>query len=94
MSAVPASPMKVCVVCRTDVAKLPRVKDPQGQYYCKGCYESARKQAAAQNTAEVKPAKPRPMAVVQPPPRAKVAEIGVAGHEQLQFRQVRQRGEL
>jgi len=69
MSAVPASPMKVCVVCRTDVAKLPRVKDPQGQYYCKTCYDGARKEAVSKHAA---PAKPKPTAVVQPP-RAKTA---------------------
>ncbi len=30
---------KHCVVCSVDVARLPRTKDAQGNYYCQSCYE-------------------------------------------------------
>lgn len=33
---------KICVVCGTDCAGRPRVKDPRGRYYCKACYDKRR----------------------------------------------------
>ncbi|MDZ4752974.1 MAG: hypothetical protein SGJ11_00575 [Phycisphaerae bacterium] len=40
---------KRCVVCGVDCAGKPRVKDPNGRYYCKACHddESARRTATA-----------------------------------------------
>ncbi|MFO0831142.1 MAG: hypothetical protein U0637_04765 [Phycisphaerales bacterium] len=32
-----AAPVKVCVVCKQDVSKRPRVKDAQGRYVCETC---------------------------------------------------------
>ena len=34
---------KTCVVCAADCADRPRVKDPAGRYYCRTCYESAKR---------------------------------------------------
>ena len=33
--------VKMCVVCGTDVSRLPRTKDPLGRYYCTPCRERA-----------------------------------------------------
>lgn len=32
---------KHCRICGADCAGKPRIKDPQGRYYCKGCYDTA-----------------------------------------------------
>lgn len=42
-----ASVAKVCVVCKQDCSKRPRIKDPQGRYTCQAC---ADKLAAKQPT--------------------------------------------
>ena len=37
---VPGAPpmLKVCAVCKADIAKVPRFKDEAGYYYCGGCW--------------------------------------------------------
>lgn len=30
---------KICVVCQNDCSDVPRVKDDEGNYYCRPCYE-------------------------------------------------------
>ena len=36
-----ATASKPCVLCGIDCAGKPRVKDPQGRYYCKACHDTA-----------------------------------------------------
>ena len=36
-SPAPASAAKICVACNADVSNAPRVKNPQGKYYCQEC---------------------------------------------------------
>jgi hypothetical protein len=36
-SPAPASAAKTCVACNADVTNAPRMKDPQGKYYCQAC---------------------------------------------------------
>jgi len=36
---------KNCKVCGKDTAGSPRIKDPQGSYYCVPCYEIAKSRA-------------------------------------------------
>lgn len=45
-----ASVAKICVVCKQDCSKKPRIKDPQGRYTCQAC---ADKRAAKQQVAAV-----------------------------------------
>lgn len=37
---------KHCIVCGVDCAGRPRVKDPQGRYYCRPCYDSKADESA------------------------------------------------
>jgi len=40
MSAPPwANKVKVCVRCKRDCSSIPRLKNPQGQYICRDCYD-------------------------------------------------------
>lgn len=57
---------KTCTVCGTDVSGKPRVKDAQGRYMCKECFDKARATKGAQDHA----AKPRPEAAAKPAPLA------------------------
>jgi rubrerythrin len=43
MSHAPEKSARVCVACNIDVTKKPRVKDPQGRYFCEPCYAKANK---------------------------------------------------
>jgi len=44
---------KICALCGADCSDRPRVKDPRGRYFCKGCYQRsiARQRAAAAEVA-------------------------------------------
>jgi len=37
---MPSVITKICVICGKDVAHEPRIKDPDGRYYCHACYDS------------------------------------------------------
>ncbi len=50
-----AAPAKVCVSCKVDVTNAPRVKDPQGRYYCQACASKVSK-APAKPVSVVAPA--------------------------------------
>ena len=40
MSAPPwANKVKVCIRCKRDCSDIPRIKNPQGQYMCRECYD-------------------------------------------------------
>jgi len=39
---VDAPLIKVCLRCGDDVARKPRYRDPEGRYWCEGCYDKAR----------------------------------------------------
>ncbi len=64
MSQAASAPVKVCVVCKQDVSKKPRVKDPQGRYLCEACYAEteAKQRAPSALKAVSKPAQPSPSA--------------------------------
>lgn len=55
MSAEATAPQKVCKVCQSDIAQLPRVKDAHGRYYCKPCYAAASKKQPAAATSKPMP---------------------------------------
>jgi hypothetical protein len=42
---MPAAPAKICGICKQDCSAKPRIKDPQGHYFCRDCVE--KKQAAS-----------------------------------------------
>jgi hypothetical protein len=63
MSAQPAAGSKVCIICGTNVAKLPRVKDEHGRYMCEGMCEQA---ARERNRAGAQPAAPKPASAPRP----------------------------
>ncbi|MHC4948359.1 MAG: hypothetical protein ACYTG1_08865 [Planctomycetota bacterium] len=57
------SEAKTCAVCGADCGDRPRVKDPKGRYYCKPCYEEARRHGlkrARAAVSEATPAEPEP----------------------------------
>lgn len=56
MAAETTAPKKVCVNCGDDVSGKPRTKDPEGKYYCAGCY--GKLQAAAAKPPQAAAAKP------------------------------------
>jgi hypothetical protein len=37
---------KICVICGEDCSQRRRIKDPKGRYYCKDCYDEAKRQRA------------------------------------------------
>ncbi len=51
-----AAPAKVCVSCQVDVTNAPRMKDPQGRYYCQACASKASKASPAKPISVVAPA--------------------------------------
>lgn len=66
---------KRCVHCGDDCSGKPRVKDPRGRYYCKGCYDTleAARAAAPATTGDAPidllPIEPPPRPTASPPPR-------------------------
>lgn len=52
---------KICVICGQDCSNKPRVKDPQGRYFCKACHEAAlKKPAGGPPRGAARPAAPPP----------------------------------
>lgn len=51
-----AAPAKVCVSCKVDVTNAPRMKDPQGRYYCQACASKATKSSPSKPVSVVAPA--------------------------------------
>ncbi len=51
MASASGSAGKTCRRCGVDCSKLPRVKDDRGRYYCKPCYEAARREKMQRNAA-------------------------------------------
>jgi uncharacterized Zn finger protein len=41
------SQRKYCTICYADISQSKRVKNPQGQYYCPGCWQAQQEAAAA-----------------------------------------------
>ncbi len=80
---VPGAPSKVCVLCKQDVSKKPRVKDPQGRYLCEPCF----KQAEARSAAPKAPQAPQPKAAAarQAAPAREMAGAGGGGGEEVIF---------
>jgi len=66
MAEAQGSAPKTCTVCGTNVSGKPRVKDAQGRYMCKACFDKARATKGAQEHA----AKPKPEAAAKPVPLA------------------------
>lgn len=78
MSSEATAPRKVCKVCQSDVAQLPRVKDAHGRYYCKPCYASASQSQAAVARPEPKvatPAKSKAAAPAKPKPAEPAKQV-------------------
>src|SRR5215470_9477340 len=48
---------KTCHRCGVNCAKLPRVRDDRGRYYCRPCYEAARRERDARHAARAALAK-------------------------------------
>jgi len=75
-------PQKICMVCGEDCSNRPRTKDPKGRYYCKPCFELARrryqKKAAARARSRA-PAPPdahgQPYVLTEPAPESKQAPV-------------------
>jgi hypothetical protein len=55
MSTIPA---KVCILCKQDCSKKPRLRDPQGRYTCEACANEAEAKAAAKKSATAPPPPP------------------------------------
>jgi hypothetical protein len=53
-------PNKICAACRVNVARLKRVKDPAGRYFCERCWV-ARGGAVAPTPARPQPPRLRPV---------------------------------
>ncbi len=51
-----AAPAKVCVSCQVDVTNAPRMKDPQGRYFCQACASKATKTSSSKPISVVAPA--------------------------------------
>jgi len=60
MSARPPSTEKICRACGVDCSGRPRVKDRKGRYYCRDCYEQAKKDLAAKQARAATPPPPPP----------------------------------
>ena len=73
MSQTPAAPMKVCTLCKHDVSKKPRVKDPQGRYLCEPCFARSQQKAVA--------AAPAPAARAPVVPKAAPVQHAMTGGE-------------
>lgn len=72
MSQAASAPVKVCVVCKQDVSKKPRVKDPHGRYLCEACYaqSEAKQKAPAAPKPDVKTAPAAPQSAKPAKPAA------------------------
>ena len=68
MASGSGSTGKVCRRCGVDCAKLPRVKDDRGRYYCKPCYEAARREKLQRNAARATQADAAPATTVDDQP--------------------------
>lgn len=67
---------KICVVCGTDCADRPRLKDANGRYACQDCVE-AKRRAATGGRAQARPtAKPKPRPTAPAAGRAGAATSG------------------
>jgi hypothetical protein len=60
MPAQSTSTRKTCAHCRQDCSKKARMKDPQGRYYCKECFEVAMREAKAAAERRVAEREPEP----------------------------------
>jgi len=68
MASASGSAGKTCRRCGVDCSKLPRVKDDRGRYYCKPCYEAARREKVRRDAARAAlAAEPEPAAVDDEP---------------------------
>jgi rubrerythrin len=80
MSQAASAPAKVCVLCKQDVSKKPRVKDPQGRYLCEPCFEKSQKATPKPAAAAPKPApKPAPVPADDNPLLDSLDSLGDAG---------------
>ena len=61
MSAQPPSTEKICRACGADCAGRPRVKDSKGRYYCRDCYERAKKDITAKKARAASAPPPPPV---------------------------------
>jgi hypothetical protein len=50
MSAEPTTSSKLCTVCGIDCAGKPRIKDQQGRYICKECFDKAKQTRQTQKS--------------------------------------------
>jgi hypothetical protein len=64
MALEPTIAVKICTVCGTDCAKRPRIKDQQGRYICKECFDKAKQTKQALKN----PPAPKPGPVVPTAP--------------------------
>lgn len=53
-------PQKICAICGEDCSNRPRIKDPQGRYYCKACHEQALARRKAVSATPSGPSEPSP----------------------------------
>jgi len=65
MSADPTTAAKLCTVCGIDCAGKPRIKDQQGRYICKECFDKAKQTRQTQKSPP--PAAGAPAATVAVP---------------------------
>jgi type IV secretory pathway VirB3-like protein len=65
MSADPTTATKLCTVCGIDCAGKPRIKDQQGRYICKECFDKAKQTRQTQKSPP--PAAGAPTATVAVP---------------------------
>ncbi|MHC4218461.1 MAG: hypothetical protein ACYSU7_08395 [Planctomycetota bacterium] len=49
---------KICGLCGEDCSQKPRIKDPEGQYFCRECYEEALERQRARHELEDSPVEP------------------------------------
>jgi hypothetical protein len=55
------APRKICAACRVDVARLKRVKDDLGRYFCERCWVARGGTVAPTPARPQPPPKPRPV---------------------------------